>query len=212
MTSTAKTVLVALLFALALPWSARGQEPSVFVRLYYSSWMLGKVRTSPLDPQGALTEEERLTQNPKAELEAIVLGHLGISFSRQKLHRGFQDTDGVTTGCATAPCVVEENAVHEALNLTLYGRRVAHDQFNLFIGGGAGKLDYDFSSDGTRLDEAERHKEMSLSRWFTGVEYSFDRIGFRLEWSRARARKSFQDQQAELDETFQYLTVFIPLN
>lgn len=212
MTSTAKTVLVALLLALALPWSARGQEPSVFVRLYYSSWMLGKVRVSPLDPQGALTETQRLTQNPKAELEAIFLGRFGISFSRQKLHRGFQDTAGVTTGCATAPCVVEENAVHEAFNLTLYGRRVAHDQFNLFIGGGAGKVDYDFSSDGTRLDEAERHKEMSLSRWFAGVEYSFDRIGFRLEWSRARARKSFQDQQAELDETFQYLTVFIPLN
>jgi hypothetical protein len=194
------------------PAPAAAQESSAYYRFYYSSWMQGRVEKSPLDPSGALTDERKLTQNIKAELEVILAGHFGLSFSRQKLHRGFRDEAGAIPACTAPPCSVEENAVQQSLNLTLYARAVEHDKFNLFLGGGTGSADYSYAVDGVDLSDPELHDGQSLARWFAGMEYSFERIGFRLEASTVRASKSFQGRDTELEETFQYFTVFIPLN
>lgn len=192
--------------------SAQAGDSPVMFRFYYSSWMSGKVEASPADPAGVLKDEARLNQNLKSELEAIFLGHVGLSFSRLKMHRDYLDTRGLTAGCAGISCFVDENAVHETFNLTLYGREVEHDKFNLFLGAGGGKADYDYSIDGARQVNDDLYKDMSVERTFAGVEYSFQRIGFRLEISRVRASKTFQGTEAVLEETFQYFTVFIPLN
>ena len=205
---TTRFSLIAVCALLAIPAGARA-EPSVFARLYWSSWMTGQVQQSPADPQGLFRESDGLTGNIKAELEAIFLQRLGVSFSRQKMEREFHDPMGV---CASPPCLVNERAVHESLNLTLYARQVTHDQFNLFAGGGAGYVDYNYSIDGVSQSQGEVFSNMSLARWFAGFEYTFDRIGFRVEVSRATAGKSVLGQSADLSETFRYLTLVVPLN
>jgi hypothetical protein len=203
---------VASLAALALcllAAPAYAQEPSVFVRLYWSSWMTGEVQHSPADPQGLFRQSDTLTGNIKSELEAIFLQHLGVSFSRQKMERHYTDPNA---GCGTPPCVINEEAVHQSLNLTLYARQVAHDQFNLFAGGGAGYLDYNYGLNGVTQTQSEVYNNMSLARWFAGFEYTFQRIGFRVEVSRVTGNKAVLGQSADIAETFRYLTLVIPLN
>ncbi len=142
----------------------------------------------------------------------IFLGHLGLSFSRRKLQRSFRDELGVSPGCTAPPCEVSEEAVQQSLNATLYAFEMAHNQFNLFAGGGAGQVDYDLRVDGVKQSRGEVFDNLSLSRWFAGVEYSFERIGFRLEIGSSRAHKELVGQSAEIEERFRYFTVFIPLN
>jgi len=208
MRRSACIALIALCALSALPTGARA-EPGVFARLYWSSWMTGQVQHSPADPQGLFRESDTLTGNIKAELEAIFLQRLGVSFSRQKMERAYVDPLAV---CATPPCLINERAVHESLNLTLYAREVTHDQFNLFAGGGAGYVDYNYWINGASQSQGELFSNQSMGRWFAGFEYTFDRIGFRVEISRATAGKSVLGQSAELAETFRYLTLVIPLN
>lgn len=215
MTLNARIALCVVSVLLALPWAAQGQEPDTFVRLYYSSWMDGEVEQSPADPQGRFTDGAALSENPQVGLEVIFLRRLGVSFARQKLLRGFQDATGTVAGCAAPPCQIEEHALLQSVNLTLYGREVAHNQFNLFLGGGAGDLDYEYSVDGVRQTNGELYDNLSLSRWFLGIEYTFDRIGFRLEISQASASKSIPQASpatADVEGAFQYLTLVIPLN
>ncbi|HKJ00594.1 MAG TPA: hypothetical protein VKB51_19145 [bacterium] len=194
----------------AWPGTAHADDP-VFVRLYYSSWMTGRVDRSPADPTGAFSNE-MLTQNPDVGVEAIFMRRLGLSFTRQKLLRDFSDPAGSVAGCAAAPCQVSENGVQQAVNLTLYGRPVQHDQFNLFAGGGAGSLDYGYRTDGTAYPGGDLFKSLSLSRWFFGLEYTYDRIGFRIEISHASASQTIAGQKAELGAAYRYLTLVIPLN
>lgn len=202
-------LLLSLLGLALLAPSARAQDPSVLVRLYWSSWMTGEVQHSPADPLGMQREAHTLTGNIKSDAELIFLQRLGVSFSRQKMERKYFD---LALTCANPPCRVDESAVHESLNLTLYGRRVTHDQFNLFAGGGAGYLDYNYAIDGIPQANGDVYSNMSLARWFAGFEYTFERIGFRVEVSRVTAGKSVPGQTADVAETFRYLTLVIPLN
>ena len=142
-------------------------------------------------------------------LLAIFLQRLGVSFSRQKMERAYVDP---LASCAAPPCVIAERALHESLNLTLYARQVTHDQFNLFAGGGAGYVDYDYRVNGVSQSPGELFSNLSLGRWFAGFEYTFDRIGFRVEISRATASKTLLDQSVDIAETFRYLSLVIPLN
>ena len=203
--------LLALLLLAALPRGARADEP-VFVRLYYSTWMTGRVEQSPLDPAGAFTGSDGLVQNPRSELEAIFLRRLGLSYARQKLERRLVDGAGRVGGCSAPPCDVVEHALQQSLNLTLYGRAVRHDQFNLFAGAGAGYLDYDYAVNGTPQTGGSLHRGLSLSRWFLGLEYTFERVGFRLELSRVSAYQALEGQEARAAATYRYLTLVIPLN
>lgn len=211
----ARIALGVLAALLVLPCAAAAQEPDTFVRLYYSSWMEGKVRESPADPTGRFTEDATLSQNPLAGLEVIFLRRLGLSFVRQKMERTFEDETGLVAGCAAPPCTIDERTVEQSLNLTLYAREMAHNQFNLFLGGGAGELDTTYRVDGILQTHGELYDNLSLARWFAGLEFTFERIGFRLEWSRVEADKTLPDatpSSAGVEETFQYLTLVIPLN
>jgi hypothetical protein len=201
-----------LLAALAAaPGPARADDP-VYVRLYYSSWMIGRVEHSPADLTGAHTADATLAQNPRAELEAIFLRRLGLSYSRQKLIRNFFDAPGVAAGCNGPACEVSENALLQSFNFTLYARQVEHEQFNAFAGAGAGKLDYDYSANNVKQTTTDLYKGLSLTRWFFGIEYTWERIGFRLEASHMDADKSSSGQQAQVASDTQYLTLVIPLN
>lgn len=211
-----KLIFPALLCVLllgALPDSARARhnQKNVWYRLYYSHWMTGEILESPADTAGAYQDEFGLTQNIQTQFEMIFLRHVGLSYSRLRMNRKYDDAAGAITGCATPPCAVEESALHQMLNLTLYAREVDYGKFNLFVGGGSGGVDYQWSVDGVRQENEDLHKNMGVSRTFVGFEYSFERIGFRVEFSRIRAFKEFQGQESIMEESFQYLTVFIPL-
>ena len=202
----------ALLLALAAGSTpARAADPDVLGRLYYSSWMTGRIQQSPADPQGQFADSNRVTGNIKSEIEAIFLQRVGLSYSRQRVERQFTDPAGLT-GCGTPPCRVQERALQQSLNLTLYGRAVTHNKFNLFAGGGAGTATYEFLLNEVPQTSGDLYNGLSLSRWFYGVEYTFDRIGFRLEVSNVSAHKTVLNQTARLDESFRYLTLVIPLN
>lgn len=193
------------------PGTARADAP-VFVRLYYSQWMTGRLERSPADPNGVFAGNAGLTQNAQTGLEAVFLRRIGLSYVRQKLLRNINNGAGVITGCSSAPCFVAENGVAQSVNVSLYARAVEHDQFNAFAGGGAGYEDYSYSAGGAPYPGGDLFKSLSLSRWFFGAEYTFDRIGFRVEVSRSSATKTLQGKTAQLDATYRYLTLVIPLN
>lgn len=202
-----------LFFALTLPMTAGAQEdPAVFFRFYFSSWMDGEVAKSPLDPNGAFTEDQALNENRKAEIEMIFWGRVGLSGSKYYLSRQFTDETGGTAICASPPCEVIESGIFQTVNVTLYGSAVSKDQFNFFVGAGAGKGDYDYFLNGGRQDKGELFSNMATKRVFVGFEYTFNRIGFRIEINKITASKTFGGETAELEETLKYFTVYIPLN
>ena len=202
-----------LFFLLALPMTALArEEPSVFARFYYSSWMDGEVAKSPLDPNGVFAGSQGLEKNRKTELESIFWGRLGLSGSKFYLSRQFKDETGGTSICATPPCDVIESGIFQTYNVTLYGNEVSHDQFNFFLGAGSGSGDYDYYLNGVRQDRGELFSNLTTRRFFLGFEYTYNRIGFRFEINKRSASKTFQGETAEVEETLNYLTVFIPLN
>lgn len=208
--AAALLAVTAVLCAWAAPAAAR--EPDTFGRFYYSSWMTGRVPHSPADPTGAYNAGEPLAQNPRTELEVIFLRRLGLSYSRQKLQRAFDGAPADVPGCLVAGCKVNEESVEQSFNLTLYGRQVAHDSFNLFLGGGSGYLNYKYTVDGVEQTQGDLYHGMALSRWFWGFEYTFQRMGFRVDFSRMTASKSLPGQRAELAENRTQLSFIIPLN
>jgi hypothetical protein len=210
----ALAVVCALLAAYtlaALPGLARAADPGIPVRLYYSHWMDGHLKETPLDPQGQFSDLAPLHRNDKLELEAIFWQHAGLSYSRQRVEREFV-VPSTLLPCGAPNCAVRELSVQQSLNLTLYARAVDHNQLNLFAGGGAGKADYDQSINDVAKSGGGLFEGMALTRWFYGVDVTFQRIGFRVEVSNARASKSAPGQSVRLDETFRYLTLIIPLN
>lgn len=203
-------VLPLLLIAaalLAVPGPARAQDdgapPAALFRIYYSPYFAGTVERSPADPDGDFTDEPPDLAH-KVELEAILWGHLGLSVGRTPFYRKFQDDQGR---------LVDEHAEERYANLTLYARRSAHNQFNLFLGAGQGTIaEYRVKGDGQRTDQAPLHRDLDLQRQFAGVEYTFDRLGVRLEAVRTHAENEEAGRKTELDRTMQYLTFYIPLN
>jgi hypothetical protein len=208
--------LPALLLVGLLPAAARAQGPSaddkVFVRLYYSEWMTGRLENTPADPAGRFAGNDTVTMNPKAALEVIFLRRIGLSYSRQKLLRDFVDPAGTVAGCGGVSCRVSETGVQQSLDLTLYGRRVEHDQFNLFAGGGAGYLDYGYRANGVQQTSGDLYKSIPLARYFFGLEYTFERIGFRIEVSHTEADKTLGGVLTRVRANYRYLTLVIPLN
>lgn len=207
------TVLALLLAGFLSPRAVFAQEnSSVLVRFYYSSWMDGKVDKSPLDPTGFFAADKTLAGNAKSELELIFFQHLGVSYSRQKLRRAFVDEFGNSAICAAPPCFVQESGDFKTINFTLYAFEAGGDSFNLFIGGGSGSGDYFLDLNGQPQAPREVFKDLSVTRAFSGLEYAFERIGFRIEFSKLRAEKSVGIETAEIEESRQHLIVFIPFN
>ena len=192
---------------LVLAWASPllAEEPSAYFRLYYAPYFIGMVEQSPADPDGDYRDEE-VDSAHKVDVELILFKFIGISATRIPFRRKFENADGQT---------VEESAEQRAVNLTLYAMESRHNSWNLFIGGGMGSIDtYRIKVDGDRVGRKDPLlRDYKYQRTFAGVEYTFDRLGIRLEFTRESAERETNDgRKAKLKQTFQYVTFYIPFN
>ena len=196
-------ILPGLLAGLALS-TAHGQTmEGTAYRLNYSPYFWGDLAKSPADPKGR-QEDERLDFADKLEAEVIFVGHLGLSASRIRFAREFEDSNGSR---------INESGRATTVNLTLYGSAISHNAWNLFIGAGYGAIqEYRIKQDTVRVDQSPLHRNIPLWRGFAGIEYSFDRLGIRYEINQFRAKRTSSSGKAELEAMVQFVTFFIPFN
>ncbi|MBI4081323.1 MAG: hypothetical protein HY423_01805 [Candidatus Lambdaproteobacteria bacterium] len=192
-----------LLLLLLLATSTPAAEQGTLYRIYYAPLVQGTVAESPLDPDGAY-KAKPVSDGPKAAIEALFFRRLGLSGTRQTMSRKFTDSAGLER---------EETAVHLSLDLTLYAVESRHNGFNAFLGTGQGIVEsYKFKIDGIRQDDSSLYRNIAMTRLFAGIEYTFDRVGVRLEGAQIQARKEKAAGKAVLDERLYNLTFYIPLN
>lgn len=193
-------LVLSLLLLTAMTASAEG---NVMWRFYYGQAFHSELPSTPTDPDG----EEQTTQPKqvgKGELELILWLRAGINLSREVVLREFDVTPTITA---------TEEWLQYVGSLTLYALPVEHNSFNLFAGFGNGYVEsYKLRLNGSMQTRPSAHKGINLHRTFGGVEYTWERIGFRIEVSRMTGEKTADGIDAKLDQTHQYLTLVIPLN
>jgi hypothetical protein len=196
----AAALAAALVFA---PGRPGAQEPPRFqFRLYYSPLFSSHIEKTPFDGSGRYDAEPADTAQ-KIEAEIIMFRYFGVSAARIPFYRDFK-ADGET---------VNEHAEEQFFSIALYATEVRHDSWNVFIGTGWGEVaQYQFKVDGVRQDTAPLHRNIPLTRLYGGLEYTWERLGVRLEYNRITGENESEGQKAKLDQTFQYLTFFIPFN
>lgn len=204
---TARTWFTPLALAAVVAWAApawaQDDGGSVYVRIHYAPYFVGELEKSPADPQGQY-ESEMVDQADKLELELVFLRHLGISASRIRFAREFENG---------AQQKVNESASALMLNATLYGSPVRHNAWNMLLGIGYGTIgEYRIKVDAVRQDESPLHRNLTVRRIFAGIEFTFDRLGIRYELNQIEAEKSSGSKKTELSGVFQFVTFFIPLN
>ena len=196
---------LAIAFGLLLCASTAWAEPppNVQYRLYYSPAFVSQIDRTPYDTDGKY-DSERADMANKVELELILFRYFGISATRIPFYRQFKNKEGET---------VDEHAEEQFFNMTLYATESRHNSWNVFIGTGWGNLgEYRIKVNNERVDEAPLHRDLQLRRNFIGFEYTFDRLGVRIEANQITARKETGGEKAELRQMFQYLTFYIPFN
>jgi hypothetical protein len=195
---------VALLICclVAVATSARA-DGDALLRFYYSPWAVGTINKSPADPTGA-DKSQHTDSTWKGDLELILWGHLGLGGSRQNVLREFENA---------AKQQVHEEWVQYSYNATLYLRRAGYNKFNLFAGGGEGQVEkYHFSINKVRMNTTARDNNMPLTRVFGGIDYTFERIGFRYEYSKVEVEKDTPGFKDKLSQSYQHIGFFIPFN
>jgi hypothetical protein len=194
----------ALAFSLLLLSAAAVRaESNTLLRFYYSPNAMGTISKSPADPNGD-KKSEAVDSTWKGDLELILWRRLGLSASRQNVLRDFDNAAGQA---------VHEEWVQYSYNLALYLREVNHYKFNLYAGGGTGVVEkYRYSFDKVRQNTRARDQNMPLSRAFGGIDYTFERIGFRYEYSVVDVEKDTAGFKDKLDQTYQHIGFFIPFN
>ena len=205
--STARTWITALALAAgmvcAAPAWAQDDGGSVYYRIHYAPYFVGNLEKSPADPQGRY-QSETVDQADHLELELVFLRHLGISASRIRFAREFENG---------AQQRVNESASALLLNATLYGSPVQHNAWNILLGAGYGTIgEYRIKVDGVRQDESPLHRNVDVRRIFAGIEFTFDRLGIRYELDQIEGGRSSGRKKTELSGVFQFVTFFIPLN
>jgi hypothetical protein len=194
--------LALALGSLMLAATTAQADGNALLRFYYSPYAVGAVSESPADPKGD-KKNEAVDSTWKGDLELILWGHLGLSGSRQNVLRDFEVT-GVP---------VHEEWVQYSYNLALYLRAAGYNKFNLYAGAGTGQVEkYRYSVDKQRLDTRRRHMSMPLTRTFGGIDYTFERIGFRYEYSAVDVEKETPGFKDKLNQTYQHIGFFIPFN
>jgi len=194
--------LLPLALLLCLPQAVRAQVAPQ-LRLYYAPFATGSVSKSPLDPDGTHSGEG-IDRATKGAIELILWRRIGIGGTRQVVGREF------TVGGST----YEETSVQYSADLTLYVFENRPDAFNLFIGGGQGAVErYRFKIDGVRQDTTNPslYRNMPLTRTFGGIEYTWQRIGMRLETSRIAASRTVEGEKASIEQSIVNLTFYIPI-
>jgi hypothetical protein len=182
----------------------QAQEPPNFqYRLHYSPAFTSHIDKTPFDTTGKYGDEPADMAN-KIEAEVVMFRYFGLSVARIPFYRQFKADGGQS---------VDEHGNENLYSVTLYATQVQHDSWNLFIGTGWGSIpEYRIKIDGERVDTAPLDRNLQLRRVHGGIEYTWDRLGVRLEVNRITAREKSGGQKAELDQVFQYLTFFIPFN
>lgn len=177
--------------------------PNAQLRLYYSPYFSGQVDKSPADPDGSYSDE-KADDAHKVELEVILYRHFGLSAARIPFHRNFKNKDGDT---------VDESAEERMYSLTLYATESRKDSWNVFAGTGWGEISrYLIRVNNVREDEAPLHRDLQLRRNFAGFEYTFDRLGVRVEADQIMASRESNGQKAKLEQQFLFLSFYIPFN
>jgi len=178
-------------------------DGNALLRFYYSPYAVGSIGKSPADPNGDATSEA-VNSTWKGDLELILWGHLGLSGSRQNVLRDYENS---------AKQQVHEEWVQYSYNLALYLRQAGYNRFNIYAGGGAGAVEkYRYSIDKVRMDTRRRDMAMPLTRTFGGIDYTFERIGFRYEYSVVDVQKDTPGFKDKISQTYQHLGFFIPFN
>lgn len=194
--------LALTLFTLAIVAATARADGNLLLRFYYSPYAAGTIGESPADPKGD-KKGEPVDSTWKGDLELILWGHLGVSGSRQNVLRDFE--------AGGQP--VHEEWVQYSYNLSLYLRKAGYNRFNLFAGAGTGQVEkYRYSVDGIRLDTRKRHTSMPLTRVFGGVDYTFERIGFRYEYSAVEVEKETPGFTDRIQQAYHHVGIFIPFN
>ena len=192
---------LALMCGAATAWAE--MPPDVQVRLHYSPAFSSQIARTPADPDGKYSSEKADLAN-KVEFELILFRYFGVSAARIPFYRHFIDNDGQR---------VDEHAEEVMYSATLYATESRHNSWNVFIGTGWGEIaEYRIKVDGEREDKGPLHRHMPLRRNFIGAEYTFDRLGVRLEANQISADKSSGGEKAELEQQFVFLTFYIPFN
>ena len=201
-----RALRLSLLVLCLLPLTAamvQARGSSLMWRFYYGQAFHSELAATPSDPDGDEADTQP-KQVGKGELELILWQRAGINLSREVVLREFDAAPGLTA---------TEEWLQYLGSLTLYALPVEHNSFNLFAGIGNGYVEkYTLRLNGTMQTVPAAHKSMNLHRTFGGVEYTWERIGFRLEIARMTGEKTADGIDAELDQTHQYLTLVIPLN
>ncbi|HUJ76283.1 MAG TPA: hypothetical protein VL359_15580 [bacterium] len=198
-----RLLLLLTVLLLGCACAVQAQSTGPLLRLYYGADTVGTISKSPQDPRGDYTGS-KVNQDNLTELELILAQRVGISAGQQYVVRSFLDSAGNA---------LDENWYQTFYCLTLYLREVQHDRFNVFLGAGAGTVErYQASVNGQTQPSASADREIPLQRVFGGVEYTFDRIGFRLEVAETDAEQSSGGQKVQLNQTYQTLLVYIPFN
>ena len=192
-----------LLFCLIAVAATARADGDALLRFYYSPYAAGTIGKSPADPSGK-AKSEGVDSTWKGDLELILWGHLGLGGSRQDVLRDFENT---------AHQSIHEEWVQYSYNATLYLRRAGYNKFNLFAGAGEGQVEkYHYSVDKVRMNTPKRDNNMPLTRTFGGIDYTFERIGFRYEYSRVEVEKDTPGFKDKIGQTYQHIGFFIPFN
>lgn len=191
-------VLWATVFVLAPEKPAHAIPP--YWRLYYAYNTTGNLSFSPADPSRAFSGTPITCAN-KSELEVLLWGHLGLGIARQPWERQFLNGANV----------VDEQAEEWSSHATLYLRAASHNRFNAFLGAGQGHVErYQQRINGLVQTNPANFSQMPINRTFFGIEYTWERIGMRLEWSAVKAIPAGVAPAYEYH--MQQLVLFIPLN
>lgn len=196
---------------LAIAWGLLGSaatawaEPpaDVQVRLYYSPAFSSEIGKTPADPDGTY-RDKKANEAQKVEFELILFRYVGVSAARIPFQRRFIDNAGVS---------VDESAEERMFSVTLYATESRPDSWNLFAGTGWGEISqYRIHLDGVRQDQAPLHRDLQLRRNFAGFEYTFERLGVRVEVNQIAGLRESAGQSAKLEQQFLFLTFYIPFN
>jgi len=197
------SVLGALAAIIGAASLAHAEPPDFQYRLYYSPAFSSHIDKTPFDTKGKYGDEPADAAN-KIEAEVVMFKYFGLSVARIPFYRQFKDNDGRN---------IDEYGEENLYSVTLYATEVRHSSWNVFFGTGWGSIpEYRIRIDGKREDRAPLDRDLQLRRIHGGIEYTWDRLGVRIEVNQITARKDSGGEKAQLDQVFQYLTFFIPFN
>jgi hypothetical protein len=198
----------AVAFALGLwaapVWAQQASEvgPPLQLRLYVNALTAGKITKTPADPNGTFSGNSFGSNG--ATLEFIILRHAGLSVSQQFEERHTTSPAGVDT---------KEDWVNTYYSLTAYVFATGHGRGNIFAGYSTGTVDrYTEKQAGMTVPPFNPARNLPLTRTFAGLDYTFNRIGFRAEWVQSEAADKISGQKVNLNQMLQVLSVYIPFN